>query len=92
MVTGRLNAIITPVTAAEKSSIVTGLFIISWLRYSIRTQDKTETSVTVRLLAPNTITLQISAGTRASITVSIMLLVVSLCFTCGDGETVSSAL
>ncbi len=67
MVTGRLNASSTPVTAAERLFTVSGPRTRKrWIRYSNATQLVTASAVTQSAFAPNTHTDTASAGSSAS--------------------------
>ena len=75
---GRLNAKRMPVTTADKSHIVFGLFIIFLATNSKRTQLKTLTPVTSSVLGPKNQTDAARAGKSAIITSSIIVFVVRL--------------
>jgi len=77
IVDGKLKAKRIPVTTALKSPMVLSLFITLRAMYSNKTHERTLTAVTSSERNPNSTTDIISAGIRAIITSSIMLLVVS---------------
>ena len=88
-VTGRLNASITPVTAAERSCTVLSRLRSLQQSSSQQTADTAHTAVSSSARSPNTHTAKPSAGQSAMSTWSIIPDVEAVLRICGDGETVS---
>jgi hypothetical protein len=90
---GRLNASKTPVTIADPSLILTGVFrIYSWISISARTHDAIDTAVIISAPIPNKYTVTKKAGIKETTTPTISLFTERSLLICGEGETVKSLL
>ena len=84
---GRLNASSSPVTTADRSDTVEGIFRSLHQRYSHRTQEAVVTATTSRLRRPKMIVEATSAGSIAMITLPMTRWVVRSQRICGTGDT-----